>query len=106
MIAPSGEPDRIRPGAGEREAIRLAKEYDAVLLCDDKRVVTHGRREGLLDTGTFGILIQGHANGWIEIEEGLALLQERTTMYLPKKEVLDQIIEQAWQLRTIVAEGP
>lgn len=32
VVAPLGEPDRTRSGAGEREAIRLAKEHDALLL--------------------------------------------------------------------------
>jgi uncharacterized protein len=100
VIAPVGEPDRIQPGAGEREAIRLAREYDAVLLCDDRRAVSRGRREGLLVTGTLGVLEQARANGWIEIEQKIKRLQERTTMYLPKRHALEQIIEEASQLRT------
>ena len=98
IVAPSGEPDRVRPGAGEREAIRLAKEHDALLLCDDLRAVKRGRREGLLVTGTLGILQQSHAQGWLDIEMEIDRLRERTNFRLPE-ERLPTIIAAAHAMR-------
>ena len=93
-----GEPDLLRPGAGEREAIRLAKENDALLLCDDARAVKRGRGEGLLVTGTLGVLQQAHANGWLDIVKEIDLLRNRTTLRLPEDR-LSTIIATAQAMR-------
>ena len=97
-LAPSGEPDRNRPGAGEREAIRLAKEHGALLLCDDLRAVEQGRREGLRVTGMLGILQQTHAHGWLDIEAEIARLRKRTNLRLPEDR-LPAIVSAAHELR-------
>ena len=98
VVPPAGEPDRTRPGAGEREAIRLAQEHGALLLCDDLRAVKRGRREGLLVTGTLGILQQAHARGWLDLEEEIARLRERTNLRLPEDR-LPAIVAIAHELR-------
>jgi len=64
---PTAGTDRTRPGAGEREAILIATELDAILLCDDRQGVKHGRAAGLLVTGTLGVLVQAHVKNLIEI---------------------------------------
>lgn len=98
VVAPMGEPDPLRPGAGEREAIRLAKENDALLLCDDARAVKIGRREGLLVTGTLGVLQQAHAKGWLDIVREIDLLRDRTTLRLPEDR-LSTIVAIAQRMR-------
>ena len=98
VVAPLGEPDFLRPGAGEREAIRLAKENDALLLCDDARAVKRGRREGLLVTGTLGVLQLAHAKGWLDIVREIELLRRRTTLRLPEDR-LPTIIATAEEMR-------
>lgn len=106
VAAPAGAPDTSRPGAGEREAIRLALERGALLLCDAADAVKLARRQGLRVTGTLGILRQAHGRGWLLIEDEIAALRARTTMRLPEARLPD-IIRTAHELRaeTIALEG-
>ena len=62
-------------GCGEWEAIQLAKTVSAtLLLMDDRAGVEIARSEGLLVTGTLGVLVEGTRAGLINIDEALAKL--------------------------------
>lgn len=76
-----------------------------MLLCDDARAVKRGRREGLLVTGTLGILQQAHANGWLDIEDEIALLRERTTLRLPEDRLADIVATAHYLHRAFLDQG-
>lgn len=62
-------------GRGEWEAIHLAKSVSAtLLLMDDRAGVEIARSEGLLVTGTLGVLVEATRTGLIDIDEALAKL--------------------------------
>lgn len=86
-------------GAGEREAIQLAKELNATLLCDDRAAVNQARRVGLIVTGTLGVLQLAHERRWVEIEVEVERLRLLTTMHLPEDRIL-QIISDAHTMRS------
>lgn len=54
-----------RLGPGERQAIALACEQDALLLMDDRQGRIAARRLGLTVSGVVGVLIQAKAAGLI-----------------------------------------
>lgn len=54
-----------RLGQGERQAIALACEQDALLLMDDRQGRIAARRLGLTVSGVVGVLIQAKAAGLI-----------------------------------------
>ncbi len=78
-------------GAGETEAISLAKEMGDVLLLIDER---KGRREaiarGIPTASTISILAAGDDSGLINIEEAVANL--RTTNFYINEEVLAALL--------------
>ncbi|RYG49509.1 DUF3368 domain-containing protein [bacterium] len=82
-----------RSGAGEREAIQLAKELQTPLLCDDRRAVKQARREGLTVTGTLGVLQQADARGWLSIEPEIEKLRTLTSMRLTEHLVEKVLID-------------
>lgn len=50
-------------GAGEREAIALAREHGAILVVDDAAARRRARVEGLRLTGTLGVLVLARRTG-------------------------------------------
>lgn len=95
---PSGEIEKGMSGLGEREAIQLAKELHAQLLCDDKQGVSRARREGLSVMGSLGVLREAHARHLLEITEAIALLRSKTDFRLPE-DLLPDIVKEANAMR-------
>jgi len=67
LVTEPSLPLGLAGGAGEQAAIALARERKLPLLCDDEAARRIARREGLLVSGTLGILQQAHARRMIEI---------------------------------------
>lgn len=98
LRSPAGGDSPPGPGSGERDAIRLAKERGALLLCDDRPARNLARREGLTVTGTLGVLQLAHARGWTDLEACLLLLAERTDFRFPPAAFLRAAVAQAHEL--------
>jgi len=95
-----------RSGLGEREAIQLAIELSAPLLCDDRQATSQAKRSGLVVTGTLGVLQVAHARGLIEIEDAIEDLRVKTDFRLPVRipeAILPEIVNLAHQMRSRVA---
>ena len=103
--APRTPVDDRRMGYGEREAIQLAKEEGAFLLCDDRAAINAARRAGLVVTGTLGILQVAHAREWIEIGVVLRELRDGTEFRFPSPERLDGIVSEAEAMRRLFSVG-
>jgi predicted nucleic acid-binding protein len=68
-----------RLGAGEREAIALARELQApLLLIDDADGRAEAARQGLIATGTLGILEAAAIHGLVDLPGALTRLQATT----------------------------
>jgi predicted nucleic acid-binding protein len=64
-------------GAGEREAIALARELNAVvLLVDDRKARRAASLLGLPITGTLGLLKRADQQGLLDIREAIRLLMQ------------------------------
>jgi len=65
--APASVPSRIPAtlGAGEREAMALALQYETLLLVDETRARSAAARLGLQTVGTLGILIRAKNAGFL-----------------------------------------
>jgi predicted nucleic acid-binding protein len=77
---------RLHPG--EREALALAYEQDALLLIDDHLGRTAARRLGLKVTGVIGVLLQAKKAGLLTAV-GPLLLKMRQRGYWLSDEILD-----------------
>ena len=84
-------------GRGERAAIALAKELNAPLLCDDRQASAAARREGILVSGTLGVLKEAHVLGLDDIREATAKLEQ--TNYRVTKELVKQVVASALEMR-------
>ena len=102
VIVPTGEAELPTAGSGEREAIRLAKDLGAPLLCDDRQAVRAARSEGLKVTGTLGVLIEAHARGRLSIKAEIARLGDETSFHIPDATTLAEIVAEAHALRAEV----
>ena len=96
--SPHGHLEPGRSGFGEREAIQLAIELNAPLLCDDRQAMSQAKRNGVMVTGTLGVIQVAHARGLVEIEDAIEDLRVRTDFRLPEA-ILPEIIKLAHQMR-------
>ena len=84
IILPKPAPESIvihgRLGAGEREAISLAKHHGALLIMDDSRAREAALSLGLSLTGTVGLVLEAHSRGLIPSARS-ALLKMRDRGY-------------------------
>jgi predicted nucleic acid-binding protein len=87
-------------GAGERAAIALARERNLPLLCDDEAARRTARREGLLVSGTLGVLQQAHARRLIEIVPVMEKLLGSTNFYLSDT-LAQRILAEAEVMRSL-----
>ena len=73
-------------GRGEKEAIALALDLSALIVLDDKRARNYARRVGLRLTGTLGVLLRLHRQGFASrgLEEDLQLLEEADMRITPE----------------------
>lgn len=80
-------------GRGEKEAIALALDLNALVVLDDKRARGHARRMGLRLAGTLGVLLRLHRLGFAtrSLEEDLRLLDASDMRITPelKRKVLE-----------------
>jgi predicted nucleic acid-binding protein len=90
-VFPSEIPLQPARDEGEGAAIVLAKQLNAPLLCDDKPARARAEREGLVVSGTLGVLIEAHARGMDEISRALDDLSR--TNYHMSKSLVEQTIE-------------
>jgi predicted nucleic acid-binding protein len=82
--------------AGEREAIQLAHEVGAILLLIDERAGARmAREQGLLVTGTLGLLLDAAQQGLLPLEEALGRLA--TTNFRRTSQLFHQVRELARQ---------
>ena len=100
--SPNGHLQAGRSGLGEREAIQLAKELNASLLCDYRQATSQAKRCGLSVTGTLGVLQVAHARGLAEIEDAIEDLRNGTDFRIPEA-ILPEIIALAYQMRSRAA---
>jgi predicted nucleic acid-binding protein len=83
----------LRLGAGEREAIALARELAAdLLLVDDRKARRTAATLGLRITGTLGVLLLASARGLIDLDQVLLRLEQ--TDFSVSPELLDEIRRQ------------
>lgn len=69
----------LKLGAGEREAIALAKEIGAdLLLVDDRKARKEARGRGLSVTGTLAVLVAASERGLVDLPEAIAALRQTT----------------------------
>jgi predicted nucleic acid-binding protein len=81
-----------RLGAGEREAIALARELQAsLLLIDDADGRAEAERHALTATGTLGILEAAAIRGLIDLPDALTRLQ--ATTFRARPELFQDLLE-------------
>jgi uncharacterized protein len=69
QMASQADPSLVLLDPGEREAIQLAQEHQAVLLLiDERRGRMEAQRRGLATTGTLGVLLAAHRHGLLNAE--------------------------------------
>ena len=88
-------------GAGEAEAISLARELcaDAILI-DERKGIQAARQLGLFATGTLGVLELAAEKGFIALPEAVASL--RQTNFRVFSHLLDEALQRNRQRRGIV----
>lgn len=80
-------------GAGEREAIALAKELRAdAILMDERKGTKEAQRHGLIAIGTLAILERAAARGLLDLAESFRELAQ-TNFRLPRTDVLENLLE-------------
>lgn len=84
-------------GLGERAAIALAKELQAPVLSDDKGARQIARSEGLVVSGTLGILIEADVRGLLAIE--LALDNLAKAGFFLSDQLVERVLRTATKLR-------
>ena len=85
-VAPSAEIDAelARLHAGEREAIRLAKERNAeLILLDEKAARRVARERGLRVAGLLGVLDEAGRRGWLDVHVAIEALKQTTFRAAP-----------------------
>ncbi len=89
VVAASGNPvsaELLALGAGEREAIQLAYEREALLLIDEARGREIAMRLGVNLTGTLGVLVEAKKKGMItQVRPELDRLAEETTFRVSER---------------------
>ena len=79
-------------GAGEAEAISLARELNAdAVLIDERKALTVAREHGMFVTGTLGVLQIAAEKGLITLPE--AILALRQTSFRASEELLNQVLK-------------
>lgn len=79
MRAAASADQALKLGAGEREAIALAKEIGAdLLLVDDRKARKEARGRGLSVTGTLAVLVAASERGLVDLPEAIAALRQTT----------------------------
>ena len=63
---------------GEAEAIALAKRLGAPILCDDKAGRRVANQEGLVVSGTLGVLQAAHLRSLLKLDDALLALSQTT----------------------------
>lgn len=75
----------LRLGRGEREALTLAKKYNALLLIDEDHARTIAEQLGLAHLGTLGILVNAYRRGLLSadaLDELLAAIENRDDIWI------------------------
>jgi predicted nucleic acid-binding protein len=81
-------------GAGEREAIALAKEMNAdAILMDDRKGTKEAHRHGLTTIGTLAILAKASQRGLLHLGDALRELAQ-TNFRFPNAEVIAVLLEE------------
>lgn len=82
--------------AGERAALAVAKEHDAILLTDDLAARESASERGIDVHGSLGVIARAHAEGLVDRDDAASLmraLQRETSLF-----VTDTIIERGIRL--------
>lgn len=82
--------------AGERAALAVAREYDAILLTDDLAAREIALESGLEVRGSLGVIARAHAEGLVDRDgaaERMRSLQRETSLF-----VTDTIVERGIRL--------
>jgi len=81
-------------GAGEREAIALAKEMNAdAILMDDRKGTKEARRHGLTTIGTLAILAKASQRGLLHLADALRGLAQ-TNFRFPNAKVIAALLKE------------
>lgn len=84
--------DRLKLGAGEKEAIALAEELNAdFLILDDRKARREATARGLTVTGTLNILELADERGLLELPSAIAAL--KLTSFRVSEDLLDEMLE-------------
>lgn len=79
-------------GAGEAEAISLARELSAdAVLIDERKALTVARQHGMFVTGTLGVLQIAAEKGLITLSE--AILALRQTTFRASEKLLKEVLQ-------------
>jgi predicted nucleic acid-binding protein len=79
-------------GAGERDAILLARELSAdLVLMDDRSGRAEARRQQVVTTGTLGVLESAAMRGLLHLPEALSRLLE--TNFHVDQSLIDDLLE-------------
>jgi len=73
---PKSSPSDLALGKGERDAICLASELDAVCLLDDRKARREAERMGVRVTGLLGILAEARDRGLIDAQDVVRRLSQ------------------------------
>lgn len=94
VVSPSGPVDSslAHLDPGEREAIVLAKNQDALLLMDERDGVTAARTHNLRVIGTLGALDIAAERGWIDLRAMFGRLRQ-TTFRVPHR-LMETMLDQ------------
>jgi predicted nucleic acid-binding protein len=80
-------------GAGEREAIALAKELNAdAILMDDRKGTKEAQRNGLTTVGTLAIIAKATELGLLDLTSTLSALAQ-TNFRFPPVEVIEGLLQ-------------
>jgi predicted nucleic acid-binding protein len=81
-------------GAGEREAIALAKEMNAdAILMDDKKGTKESQRHGFITIGTLAILVNASERGLLDLTDAFRELAQ-TNFRFPAMEVIEGLLDE------------
>ena len=90
MLAPSDTMAEL--GAGERDAILLARELSAdLVLMDDRSGRAEAHRQQVVTTGTLGVLESAAIRGLLQLPEALSRLLETNFYVAPS--LIDDLLE-------------
>lgn len=99
IVAPSAIDPDMRLGAGESEAISVARELGAeMLLVDERKAASTACRLGLKTVGTLNVLVLAAERQLLDLTSAIASLRQ-TTFREPTK-LVEELLERDSQRRT------